>query len=100
MCSFNMAKKKLILFCVLIIVLVLIFFPSFSKYQKLSLERKGLKERIAELEKRNKQLEEEKYKLENDIEYIEKRAREKLGVVKKDEIPYRIIEEESERKGE
>ena len=91
-----MAKKKLILFFVVVVILALIFFPSFSKYQKLSSEQRRLEKRIEELERINKQLEEEKYKLETDIEYIERRAREKLGVVKKDEIPYRIIDESSE----
>ncbi len=91
-----MAKKKLILFFALIIILLFIFFPRFSKYQKLLSEQRRFKQRIEELEEANKRLEEEKYKLENDIEYIERKAREKLGVVKKDEIPYRIIEEGGE----
>lgn len=89
-----MAKKKLILFLAIAIILLLIFLPGFSRYQKLSSESKRLEQRIAELEKVNKELEEKKYKLENDIEYVERRAREKLGIVKKDEIPYKIIEEE------
>lgn len=88
-----MAKKKLILFFVLLIILLLVFLPGFSKYQKLSSECKRLQQRIEELEGNNKQLEEKKYKLEHDIEYIERRAREKLGIVKKGEIPYKIIEE-------
>ena len=91
-----MAKKRLILFLVLLIILLLIFLPGFSKYQKLLSEQRELQNRIENLEKANKQLEEEKDKLEHDIEYIEKRAREKLGVVKKDEIPYKIIEEGEE----
>jgi len=89
-----MTKKKLILFFAFLTVLILIFFPNFSKYQKLSSECKRLQEKIEELKKINKQLEEEKYRLENDIEYIERKAREKLGIVKKDEIPYKIREEE------
>lgn len=88
-----MAKKRLILFLVLVILILLIFLPGFSKYQKLLSEQGLLQKRIAELEEANKRLEEEKYRLENDIEYIEKKAREKLGVVKKYEIPYKIIEE-------
>jgi cell division protein FtsL len=90
-----MAKKNLILFFAVVIILILIFFPGFSKYQKLSSEQRSLKKRIEELEEANRRLEEEKYKLENDIEYIERRAREKLGIVRKDEIPYKIIEEET-----
>lgn len=89
-----MAKKKLILFFVVLVILAFIFLPGFSKYQKLLLEQKRLMQRIEELEEANRRLEEEKYKLETDIEYIERRAREKLGIVKKDEIPYRIIEED------
>lgn len=91
-----MAKKKLILIFSVLVILVLIFLPSFSKYQKLLSEQKRLIQRIEELEGANRRLEEEKYKLETDIEYIERRAREKLGIVKKDEIPYRIIEEEDD----
>lgn len=95
-----MAKKKLILFFVVLVILALIFLPGFSKYQKLLSEQRRLEERIEELEGVNRRLEEEKYKLENDIEYIESRAREKLGIVKKDEILYKIIDEEKERRGE
>ena len=91
-----MAKKKLILFFILVIILLLIFLPGFSRYQKLLSEQKGLEQRIEELEGANRRLEEEKYKLETDIEYIERKAREKLGVVRKDEIPYKIIEEGGE----
>lgn len=87
-----MAKKRLIISITLVVILIVIFFPSFSKYQKLSLESKKLRQRIEELEEANRRLEEEKYKLEHDIEYIEKRAREKLGIVKKGEIPIRVEE--------
>ena len=91
-----MAKKKLISIFVLAAVLLLIFLPGFSRHQKLLSEQRTLKQRITELEETNKRLEEEKHKLETDIEYIEKKAREKLGIVNKDEIPYRIIEEGGE----
>jgi len=74
-------------------LLVLIFFPNYSKYRKLAAERRDLKIKIEELKRENARLEEEKHKLETDIEYIEKRAREKLGVVRENEIPYRFIDE-------
>jgi cell division protein FtsL len=88
-----MAKKRIAIFLAVVIVLIFVFFPNFSKYRKLSMECDELRDRIKKLKSDNQRLEEEKYKLEHDIEYIEKRAREKLGVVKKDEIPYKIIEE-------
>ncbi len=84
----------MILLLVLAVILIIIFFPNFSRHQKLLSECERLKVRIEELEGANQRLEEEKYKLEHDMEYIERRAREKLGIVKKDEIPYKIKEEE------
>lgn len=93
-----MAKKKLILFFVVFVAIALVFLPSFSKYQKLLSEQRRLEQRIEELEEANRRLEEEKYRLETDIEYVESRAREKLGIVKKDEIPYKIIDEEEEER--
>ena len=87
-----MAKKRLIIALVVFCGLVILVFPHFSRYQKLSSECRKLESDIEELERRNKELEEEIFQLENDIEYVERRAREKLGVVKKDEIPYRMIE--------
>jgi len=91
-----MAKKRLIIFIALAIVILLIFLPGFSRHQRLLSEKRGLEKRIAELKEANRRLEEEKHKLETDIEYIEKRAREKLGIVREDEIPYKIIEEGGE----
>ncbi|MDP3789679.1 MAG: septum formation initiator family protein [Candidatus Omnitrophota bacterium] len=89
-----MAKKDLIAPLAVIVVLALIFLPGFSRYQKVSAECRKLKAEIEALQKANAQLEKEKYKLEHDIEYVEKRARNKLGVVKKGEIPYKKVKEE------
>ena len=89
-----MAKKDLIVPLAVIVVLVLIFLPGFSRYQKVSAECRKLKIEIEALQKANAQLEKEKYKLEHDIEYVEKKARNKLGVVKKGEIPYKKVKEE------
>lgn len=67
-------------------VLVIIFLPSFIRYQEMSYKNRKLEERINFLGLENKRLEEEKLKLETDITYIEQKAREKLGVVRKGEI--------------
>ena len=69
-----MAKKKLIFYIVLAIVILFIFFPGFIKHQKLLHEKRTLQAKIKELEETNKRLEEEKIKLESDIEYIENRS--------------------------
>lgn len=82
-----MAKKinrtKVIL---VMAVMVIIFLPSFAKYQEMNYKNKKLEERIDFLNRENKRLEQEKVMLETDISYIEKKAREKLGVVRKGEI--------------
>jgi cell division protein FtsB len=67
-------------------VLAIVFLPSFAKYQELSYKNRKLEERINALSLDNRRLEEEKRRLETDITYIEKRAREEIGVVRKGEI--------------
>lgn len=89
-----MAKRDLIAPLVITGILILLFLPGFLRYQKISAECRKLKLQIEMLKKINVKLEKEKYKLEHDIEYVEKRARDKLGVVRKDEIPYRTLKRE------
>ncbi len=84
-----MAKKNIVVPLAVVAILILIFFPRFSRYQKLSAECERLKAEIKTLQKSNEELAKEKYKLEHDIEYVEKKARDKLGVVRKGEIPYK-----------
>ena len=81
-----MAKKKLILIAIAIIVLVVLFLPGFSKLQRLKEENRNLQRRMQVLEKTNEELLIEKEKLETDLSYVEKVAREKLGMSKKGEI--------------
>jgi cell division protein FtsB len=68
------------------IVLAIVFLPSFVKYQELSYKNRKLEERLHALKVDNRRLEEEKLLLETDITYIEKRAREEIGVARKGEI--------------
>ena len=87
-----MEKKRLrILVIIGIIALIfIILLPGYTKLQDLIAENKRLGKRITELSASIKELESEKEQLENDILYIEKVAREKLGVVREDEV---LIEE-------
>ncbi|MBI4975034.1 MAG: septum formation initiator family protein [Candidatus Omnitrophica bacterium] len=81
-----MAKKDLTKTFIIIVIILLIFLPPFAKYQRLRYKNKNLEDRIRALQEESKRLEEEKRKLERDITYIEKKAREKIGVVRKGEI--------------
>ena len=81
-----MAKKKLIFVLVSLGVLIAIFLPGFSKLQELREENRNLEKRIEVLSKTNEELKKEKERLENDPSYVEKVAREKLGMARKNEI--------------
>ncbi len=81
-----MKKKKLIQLILGIIVLIAIFLPGFAKLQELKEENRSLKRRIEMLKRTNEELSGEKEKLEEDPEYMEKIAREKLGMTKEGEI--------------
>ncbi|UCD55043.1 MAG: septum formation initiator family protein [Candidatus Omnitrophota bacterium] len=82
-----MAKKRIIYIAITgIFIIATVFLPGFSKLQKLREKNRNLKRRIEILTRANEELNKEKEKLENDPSYIEKVAREKLGMTRKDEI--------------
>ena len=71
---------------IIIVIILGVFLPPFAKYQELRYKNRKLAERIKSLEEESRKLSEEKRRLETDITYIEKKAREKMGVVRKGEI--------------
>ncbi len=90
-----MEKKRLTAGALVIIVLlIMIFLPGFSELQKLREENDQYEKRIYLLKERNNKLKEELSRLKQDPVYLEKKAREKLGVVKKGEIIYRTSSQE------
>jgi len=87
-----MAKIGSTKFYVAVAVFVIVFLPSFAKYQELRYKNKKLEEEIISLKAETKILAEEKRRLETDITYIEKKARDKIGVVRKGEIVLKEVE--------
>ncbi len=81
-----MAKKRLIYLLALLAAIAAIYFPGFAKLRQLKKQNRNLEKRIEILSKTNEELKKEKEKLENDPSYIEKIAREKLGMSRRDEI--------------
>lgn len=67
-------------------IVIIIFLPSFIRYQEMSYKNRKLEERLIALGRESRRLEEEKRRLETDITYVEKRAREEMGLVRKGEI--------------
>ncbi len=81
-----MAKKRLIYILAALIAIAAIYFPGFAKLRRLRKQNSNLERRMEILSKTNEELRKEKEKLENDPVYIEKIAREKLGMIRRDEI--------------
>jgi len=85
-----MEGKKVALYGIIfLIVLAAVFLPGYSQLKRLQRENDELQQRIKLLREQNDVLKEEISSFQQDPEYIEKKAREKLGVIKKGEIIYR-----------
>ncbi len=86
-----MAKIKIRpLYIGIIVALVVIFLPGYAKFMELRAKNIYLEKEIERLEQENVKLYKEKDRLEKDIDYIEKVARESMGVTREGEIPVRI----------
>ena len=77
----------------ILVFLSIIFLPSYTKLQELKDKGQDLEIRIKELYVENALLKEELNEVQNSPLYQEKIAREKMGVVRKGEIPIKIIPE-------
>ena len=78
-------------------ILLVLFFPGYAKMQELRQKNRELEATIKKLEKENLAINQEKERLENDPDYLEKVAREKLGIVRKGEDIYRVVPEEKKK---
>jgi len=88
-----MAKKDLITVGVVAAVILVVFFPGFSKYQELRSQNRSLQAKISELRQENRRLSGEIDRMRTDVVYVERKAREKMGLAGKGEIVYKITEE-------
>lgn len=88
-----MRKPLFIKVLLISLILIVIFLPGYSKYQKLRFQNEQFKKQIEDYKTSNSELEKEMQMLKGNKEYIEKIAREKLGMVKKGEVVYKVIEE-------
>lgn len=85
-----MLKNALWLFGITVAILIF-FLPSYAKMQDLRAKNEEYAKRIEVLQKRNAALEKEKHLLETDPAYLEKVARNKMGLIKEGEKVYRIV---------
>ena len=85
-----MERKKLVIYIIAVLAVVtIVFLPGYSRMQKLREKSEEYLQRIELLEANNDRLKNELFKMEQDPEYLEKRAREKLGIVKEGEFLYK-----------
>lgn len=91
----RIVKRSFWLF-VIIILLLVIFLPGYTKLQEFREKNRDLETKIRRLKIENSFLQQEIRMIENDPVYQEKIAREKMGVVRKGEIPVKIIIDKKE----
>jgi len=87
-----MLRKAFGLFGISVILLA-IFLPGYTKLQELKERNSSLTIKMKRLTVENALLQEELKKVESDPLHQERIARKKLGVVRKGEIPVKIIPE-------
>jgi cell division protein DivIC len=85
-----MFKNPFILFG-LTVLLLLVFLPSYQKMQDLRQTNDEYQHKMHALVQENILLTEEKMLLETDPAYLEKVARERMGLIREGEIIYRIM---------
>lgn len=88
--------RKLLLYMACTLVL-LVFIPGFARIQELGSRNKYLLTRIKEVKQENLTLRQEIDKLNTDSVYLESVARDKMGIVKKGEVIYHIVESENKK---
>jgi cell division protein FtsB len=77
--------------------LLVLFLPGYTKLQVLRDKNRGLESEIKKLNIENALLQQELNRVVNDPQYQERIAREKMGVVRKGEIPIKIVPERKKR---
>ncbi len=86
-------KKNIIIFFALFFILGLLFLPGYRKLNEMRTKNEKLLHEIKKLKKKNLQLSRERRKLKKDRSYIEKIARQELGLARDGEIIFKIENE-------
>ncbi len=86
-----MIFKKAFSLLGILFFLLIIFLPGYTKLQELRDKNRDLEIKMKRLNVENALLQQELKRIENDPIYQEKIARDKMGVVRKGEIPIKIV---------
>lgn len=85
--------RRLLFLIAVVVVAWVIFLPAYSKLQDIQQKNIELENRIAELKLENGKLRREQQMLKHNPEYLEKVARDKMGLIKDGESIMRITPE-------
>jgi len=80
-------------FFVIAVFLLVLFLPGYTKLQEFRDKNRDLEVKIKQLKIENSLLGQELKRVDNDPLYQEKIVREKMGVVRRGEIPLKIVPE-------
>lgn len=83
--------RNALFLCVVAALVFLFYLPPYVKMQDLHEKNHEYAKRISDLEHDNTRLEEERRRLIEDPAYFEKVAREKMGIIRDDEVIYKIL---------
>jgi cell division protein FtsB len=90
-----MSKKNYMLLG--IIAVLAIFAPGYIRLRELRHQNMELLEQIDKIKQENKDLSHQVERLETDPFYIEKKARDKMGIGREGEVRYKFVYEENEQ---
>ena len=85
-------KGLVFLFCFSLIIVFIFGDHGLLKLYKIKNERQLIQKKIASLREEREKLKNEKIKIENDLNYIEKIAREKYKMVKPGEKIFKVVD--------
>jgi cell division protein FtsB len=88
----HMLKRAFWIFAIAVLLLAL-FLPGYTKLQELRDKNRDLQTKIKRLVIENSLLQQELQRIASDPNYQERIAREKMGVVRKGEVPVKIVPE-------
>ena len=83
--------KNALFICIVLAVIFVLYLPSYMQMQNLRHRNEVFEKRIGQLEVDNVKLAEERDRLKNDPEYFEKIARERMGLIREDEVIYKVV---------
>ena len=86
----------ILLFCITLLILFIFGDHGLLQLYKLKRDRAKVQAQIAQLRKERERVMVEKNQLENDIQYLEKLARERYRMVKPGEKVYKVIPEKKD----